>query len=443
MPTPEPEQTEDILEVENSKPLQALLWRRRWKKLRWLLWLLFMLPVGYFVVQLFIILAPRMRTEVVMMGTMTDSVQVTGQVVFNSTPVYGQAGHLYYTVPAGQRVAAGAEVAYVFSSEAGVEAMDALSRLEEEIAQLEEAAATHADGGDLDSLLNQLQTGLYGMLQAIDTGDYAGIEDPARQMALAANKIQVATGQQSSFQGRIQTLVQQQAYYRQQAVSEGAVVVEEGGYFAVSGKLDRIPLELETLLEMEPTQLQRALQAAPRYYSEDVVGHLVADYKWHFFCTVEARLASRFMVGDKSLRLSFPDHEGLEVPVTVEAVTVDEQENLATIQLYCDYIGDAQVLGLRVEKANIIFGEVKGIRIDKNALRLVDVPQADGSVQTLRGVYVQVANMVYFRRVNILVEDELYMLVPSTTTKGVNEVELYDTVVVDGGGVELYDRKIL
>ncbi len=72
-----------------------------------------------------------------------------------------------------------------------------------------------------------------------------------------------------------------------------------------------------------------------------------------------------------------------------------------------------------------------------------DVTNEDGSVNTYRGVYEEFGNMAYFRRIDIVMENEHYMMVPARYEEGVNEVELYDKIIIDSGGVELHDRRIL
>ena len=132
----------------------------------------------------------------------------------------------------------------------------------------------------------------------------------------------------------------------------------------------------------------------------------------------------------------------MSVPVIVESVEVDEAEGLAKVVLYCEYTS-ADTLRLRTEQARVVFDVKKGLLLEKSALRLVDEVDDAGNAVTYKGVYVKFGNMVYFRKVHILVENDFYMLVPGDTEAGVNEVEMYDEVVTDAGGVDLYDQKIL
>ncbi|MGD9559652.1 MAG: HlyD family efflux transporter periplasmic adaptor subunit [Oscillospiraceae bacterium] len=416
--------------------------RFRWKRYRWMLWLLLLVPVVYFAIEVASLLAPRVRTEVALTDSMTDALSVQGQVVLSSRAVMGSGGTLYYTVPAGQRVAAGAEVAQVFADEAAAQAMALVDEIDEEIALLQQAQQTAAESGDLDVLMGQMQQGIYGLLDGMERQAYDALRTARNEMLLAGNRWQVSTGQATDIAGRLAELSARRTGYARQAVATGSVAAPESGYFTPAARQDRQMPSYEEVAPLSPSLLKQLIELPPSYHSQKVVGHIVTDYKWHFFTVVSAKEAEKFVVGDKSLQITFPDVGDMMLPVMVKNVVVDEERGLASVELYCEYM-QPEVMQLRVENAQIVFGIEKGLKISKNALRLVDFENEDGSTTTHKGVYVRFGNMVYFRRVDILVEDDFHMLVPAVPEKGVNEVEMYDDVVVDTGGMELYDRKIL
>ncbi|MEG1407181.1 MAG: HlyD family efflux transporter periplasmic adaptor subunit, partial [Ruthenibacterium sp.] len=48
------------------------------------------------------------------------------------------------------------------------------------------------------------------------------------------------------------------------------------------------------------------------------------------------------------------------------------------------------------------------------------------------GVYVKYGNLIKFRKIDVLYENDTYLLVPKTYTKDVNEVKMYDEVILSG-----------
>ncbi|MDL2254517.1 hypothetical protein LJC49_10720, partial [Ruminococcaceae bacterium OttesenSCG-928-I18] len=379
--TREIEAPEDGETASVSKPPKT---RRR---LLWLLWLLILIPLVYIIIQVVIILMPRMRTQVAIQDVMTDALSVEGYVTLESVPVYG-GGVLYYTVPTGQRVSAGGEVALVFGSEAEAEAMAQLQNVTKELALLTDAQQTFSEGGDVDVYLRQMEDGLMEYLDALETGDYLALESPREEIALAANRIQVVTGNETDFNARIAYLNEEKARLEALAAPSGTITAPETGYFVPSGGQDRIPKSYEELTALAPTQLQQAMQEPPAYYDSSVSGHIVTDYHWRFFTVVTAEEAEKFSVGAK-LEISFPEASEEVMPVTVEQVEMDEQAGIAKIELLCENIGP-DILRLRMEKAEIIFDTQKGLRIENGALRVIEGETC---------VYVKFGNQVYLRRV--------------------------------------------
>lgn len=430
--------------VQNTGNKEGTLPQRRRKgRYLWLLWLFVAVPLVYFAVQVAVILAPTMQYEIATLHSMTEAVSVVGQVVLNSQPIYsGAAGHPYYTVPTGQRVTAGADIALVFENESAVQAMDNIKAIEEEIINLEDAQATMAQGKDMDSLLQQLQEGLYTLLDSAEKADYTDIDAAQNQMALSFNKMQIAAGDAASFAPRIQQLNQLKDQYSAMAQPLSTVQATAAGFFVPSSLQDAVPMDYAAISALSPPALKEALKNPPTFYGADVFGHIVSDFKWYFITTVSAQEAEKFVVGDKSLQLSFTNQNNLQVPVQVSKVQVHEESGTAKVELYCEYVSP-QVLLLRVEEAQVLFAQHKGVRISKSALRMMDVKDQDGNINTYKGVYIEFGNMVYFKRIQIIMEDNFYMLVPNEVIKDVNEVRVYDKVVIDPGGVELYDEKIM
>ena len=181
---------------------------------------------------------------------------------------------------------------------------------------------------------------------------------------------------------------------------------------------------------MTPAQLSDALAQPAQSNGAGTVGKLILDYRWYYYGLVSARQAQKFREGAR-VELSFPNVSSEKLPATVVSVSVDEAGDMAKVALLCDHINDA-VVTLEHEKAEITFATYDGIRIDKEALHIVEGQNC---------VYVQFGNVLYKRNVSILFEDSDYFLVPFDYEKGVNEVRLYDRVVVRGS--DLHDEKIL
>ncbi len=407
--------------------------RARWRVIRWIIVALVVVAVVYFAIQVVMVMMPRMRTQVAILETMTDSVDVTGFVCLDSAPVQGADGSLYYLVPTGERVSAGTDIALVFSSEAAAEKKAELATVEKELALLEQARGTGADGSDVDTLLRQMNTGLTDYLNILEKGDYGSIEGAKDEIALAANKMQVLTGAATGFDERVAELQQQKSALETAAVSTGELVAGESGYFVPSSHYDRVMPDRDRLDSLSPEALRDLCGQPLADSGVSVAGHIIRDYKWQFYTTITAKQAQKFSEGMK-LELAFPDTSEDTVPMRVETLTESGTEDgLVKVVLSCENISP-EIMQMRLENAQVIFSTVKGLRVDKNALRVIEGDTC---------VYVKFGNQVYLRRVKVLLEDENYVLMSRDYEEGVNELSLYDEVVVDAGGVELYDKRVL
>ena len=190
------------------------------------------------------------------------------------------------------------------------------------------------------------------------------------------------------------------------------------------------PAVPEALAAMSPAELKDALAQPSQTNDANVAGKLILDYRWRYYGLVTQKQAEKFVEGTR-VEISFPNVSAESVPTTVVNVTVDEENGTAKVELLCDYINET-VVTLEHEKADITFATYEGIRIDRQALHIVEGQNC---------VFVKYGNLVYQKNITILFENEDYILVPSKTTTGENEVKLFDEIVVRG--TDLYDGKIL
>lgn len=415
----------DEIYEEQEKP------RRKKSIFIMILILLISVPIIYIIVQLILIYIPDVRYETAMPDTMRDYISVKGFVTMESQPISGSGNTLFYTVPEGERIITGGEVAKIFSGETSASAWGYAEQLTTEIEQLESAKKTYTEGGDIDALAKQKLEGVYSLLDGIQSENYADLDSPKASIMLASNKMALVTGEQIDLDSRIAELTAQRDAFTAQAEVLGSITAPVSGYFVPSSKFDTIMETAENLNSLSAIELKNKTEATSEYYGSDVVGHIISDYKWEFFTTVSIEYADKFAVGNK-LEIAFPDYGDTAMPVKVETVTIDEENGIVKLGLLCEYM-NSNVLNMRCEKAELIFGTEKGLLVDKSALHLVD---------SVPGVYIKYGNMIYFRKVDILQEDDHYMLISDEKSE-TNQLGIYDEVIVDSGGLVLENEKIL
>ncbi len=398
------------------------------KTIRRLLLLLLLVPAVYILVQLALVLDRPFSTETAIQYTLSDSLELDGVLCFEEQPVLGE-GSLGYLVASGERVSAGTPVAEIYTDAAQGLARAQMESISRQIDLL--SKSQNAAGTDLSAQQGDMQSAVYDILDRIDRQDYAGMEKDEEEYLLAANKLQIMTGQIGSFADQIALLQEQLAQQQALLGSPQAISAPAGGYFVAASDTAFLAADTETLAVQTPAELAAFLQQGAEQQPGGLAGKVVTSYSWHFYglCTVQQ--SQKFAEGSK-VNISFPGHADTPRPAIVESVQLDEGAGLARIVLSCEYMS-ADLLALGRQPAQVDFVSYEGLRVDARALHIVD---------GARGVYVKYGSLTRFRRITVLYENEDYILVPLGGKVGTdNELRMYDEVIVEGS--DLRDGKLL
>lgn len=385
--------------------------------------LLFLLAAAYIIVQLYVILGREYKTEIAVLYTMADSVELPGFVMFDAINVPGE-GNLGYLVEDGERVSEGAVIAEKYTDDSQSAAREQLIRLQNNIDLL--TKSQNSAGSELTLLTTQTKTALYNLLDQLDTASYSGMQDAESEFLLAQNRLQISTGQTSGFQSTIAELEAERDTVAAQLEGLETITAEENGYFISAASAMPLDLEEETLADATPAQIQELLDQGVATSTASLAGRIVEGFSWRFYTVCDQDTAERFD-GVTNVRISIPGKEETPLDATVSSVELDEESGLAKIVIECQTI-NSDVLRLGQETAKIDLQTYQGLRIDKDALHIVDGE---------KGVYVKYGDLQRFRKIQILYEDDTYMLVPSDgSVGGDSEVRLYDEVIVEGSNLQ-------
>lgn len=385
--------------------------------------LLFLLAAAYIIVQLYVILGREYKTEIAVLYTMADSVELPGFVMFDAINVPGE-GNLGYLVEDGERVSEGAVIAEKYTDDSQSAAREQLIRLQNNIDLL--TKSQNSAGSDLTLLTTQTKTALYNLLDQLDTASYSGMQDAESEFLLAQNRLQISTGQTSGFQSTIAELEAERDTVAAQLEGLETITAEENGYFISAASAMPLDLEEQTLADATPAQIQELLAQGVATSTASLAGRIVEGFSWRFYTVCDQDTAERFD-GVTNVRISIPGKEETPLDATVSSVELDEESGLAKIVIECQTI-NSDVLRLGQETAKIDLQTYQGLRIDKDALHIVDGE---------KGVYVKYGDLQRFRKIQILYEDDTYMLVPSDgSVGGDSEVRLYDEVIVEGSNLQ-------
>ena len=382
----------------------------------------------YLAIQLYTIFHRSYKTETAIAYTMADSVELTGVAVFDGVDVPG-GGNLGYLVRDGERVTGGTVVAEHYTDTNQALLRERLDTLERSIALL--IKSQNSTGSELSVLTSQTRTALYDLLECMDTSRYDGITDAQENFLLAQNRLQISTGQAENFDAVVANLQGERSAIESQLGELDTVTASTNGYFVCAELAPSMEPEQESLDAASPMELQAMLDAGFPAADAGRAGRIVTGFSWRFYVACPIETAERFQQGN-TVQISVPGKQNDPLNATVESITKDEETGLAKLVFECQTI-NAQVLRLGVENARIDLKTYEGIRIDKNAMHIVNGE---------KGVYVKYGNLQKFLRITVLYENDTYLLVPKNGAPNTeNEVRLYDEVIVDG--TNLRDGQLL
>ena len=382
----------------------------------------------YIIVQCFVIFHRSYKTETAIKYTLAESITLDGVVAFDSVDVAG-SGDLGYLVQDGERVTNGTVVAEVYTDDSQGLQRERLDRLERTITLL--TKSQNSTGSDLSVLTNQTKQALYNLLDKINTAQYSGITDAEDTFLLAQNRLQVSTGQTAGFADTIAALQVEYDSIKAQLDALQTITATTNGYFSSTAASPAIAADRQALDDADPATLKKMLADGFPAAATDRAGQITTGFSWKFYAVCDLDTAARFD-NISSVKISVPGKQNTPLSATVEEVTLDKDNGLAKIVLQCQTI-NAEVLSFGQETAQIDLKTYEGIRIDKEALHIVDGQ---------RGVYVKYGNLQRFLKITTLYENDSYILIPENGKIGTdNEVRLYDEIIVQG--TNLQDGKLL
>lgn len=382
----------------------------------------------YIIAQCFVIFRRSYKTETAIKYTLAESITLDGVVAFDSVDVAG-SGDLGYLVQDGERVTNGTVVAEVYTDDSQGLQRERLDRLERTITLL--TKSQNSTGSDLSVLTNQTKQALYNLLDKINTAQYSGITDAEDTFLLAQNRLQVSTGQTAGFADTIAALRVEYDSIKAQLDALQTITATTNGYFSSTAASPAIAADRQALDDADPATLQKMLADGFPAAATDRAGQITTGFSWKFYAVCDLDTAARFD-NISSVKISVPGKQNTPLSATVEEVAPDKDNGLAKIVLQCQTI-NAEVLSFGQETAQIDLKTYEGIRIDKEALHIVDGQ---------RGVYVKYGNLQRFLKITTLYENDSYILIPENGKIGTdNEVRLYDEIIVQG--TNLQDGKLL
>ena len=375
-----------------------------------------------------------------------ESLSLSGYVVRQEQVLPDESSGLLQLVrEEGERVSAGGVVAAVFADQASLDLQTEIADLTSRIEQLQYAQEAELGVEITQRLDNQIHHSILSYRSALEAGRFQDAEEQGETLRSQVLKRDYSVSGDEDLTTQLQELQsQRQTLQSQAAGSVRRITAPAAGlYSAVVDGYETV-LTPESLADLTPPALE-SVTADESVQSN--VGKLVLGETWYYAAVLtaeeEEELEKAADAGELYLR--FAQGVDTDLPVTLESI--GPEENGQAVAILSGELYLSQLTLLREQSAQIIFSSVEGIRVPREAVRLVTetTENEDGTVTetTVTGVYCVSGREAEFKPVEVLYSNENFALVEADIASNQELLRLRpgDEVIINAR--DLYDGKVI
>ena len=368
-------------------------------------------------------------TESATYYTAADGLNITGLIIRNETLVKSQSGGVMHFIASdGSRVAKDGVIANIYDNESASITLTNIDSVNTKIADIEEMLSYNdLEAADLDMINSRVQKSLDSMIVSVSGGNYNNYSECKENLLSSLNRRQIAMGETSDFSSQLAALKSELATLSASLpAAKGTIKAEKSGYFVSKTDGYEQTLTTDILDTLTPEKLD---SVKAEQTPADVIGKIVSDYEWYIAAKVSINESLKYKEGD-SLIIYTSVKSYPQMPVTVKKINISESSSSAVLIFECSDM-NSELASMRSGPMTVVKKEYSGLKVPKNALRVVD---------SKRGVYVLTGMQIKFVEVNVLFSNDSYIICEKQT-EDENVLRLYDEVVTMGKN--LYDGKIV
>ncbi|MBQ6553007.1 MAG: hypothetical protein IJL83_05280 [Clostridia bacterium] len=388
------------------------------------------LLIAYVAYNIFNLIYDPVKTERALKVRVDDSITVAGVAIRSERIVdTSSTGIVDYLVSDGARVAKGERIANVYASASGADVEERLRDTEAEIARLEAALGAQGTGVDAYSIETNIRSGLSKLADACREGRLRNAEGVLGEVLTGFNMRQVVQGNVDGFTARLEELkAERERLKGARAGDYDTITSPDSGFFVSYTDSFEGIVDYDKITELSPKEIKALCERTPEVSDGSGSGKLIDQYGWFYVAPISEEDAARLEVG-KTLPVRFSASLAYDVYFTVEKLEADDDGNRAVI-FSCNNV-NSELACLRVDRATLRLNSFSGVRVNSDALRVVDGEQ---------GVYIARGQKVAFRKVDPIYTGDGY-IISKIRKDDPTMLQLYDDVII--GGRNMYAGKLI
>lgn len=364
-----------------------------------------------------------------------DTEDLTGYLLRDEIPIRNTTeGTVYTSLDEGEKIRKGELVATVYANAGEKDIQQRILEIDEKIRILEDS---QIDTSFLTSGVTTLDSNIYDYIQQsrldVEGNSLRSATKNKNNLLINLNKRQIIIRTVSTFQPLIENLKSQKAALESTLIGDlGQIYSSHAGYFSLDVDGWETSFTVAALENMTVTSFGELLEGQPEP-TQGIVGKIFMDYEWFTLCPVDKTQAVDYTI-NKEYTLEYPSTTNQVFGAVLDRMITQTDSDTVILVFRSNEITDGFRF-TRKQAVRVVKNQLEGLRINKEALRIVDGQQ---------GVYVLLGNNLRFRKVEIIYTSDDYYLIrrlKSTDADYANSLMLYDNVVL--GGKSLYDGKVV
>lgn len=391
-----------------------------------------MIFLGYHVVERF---SPGLELVDALPSKVTRTLSVEGYIMRNEEPLYAgvaTSGSVVSAVRNGGRVAVGSKIAEVYS-EASADIELRLSEIDEQISLLQKSKSENHSVQSTAGVDSNIYDTIAQIRGYVERGDYADALSLRSTLLVDIKKKAILTGEITDYDSQISKLQIEKSQLRSSlgACLETVYSGTSGYYFNEYDGYGAI-FSSDVMEDMTFDQFNNMILSDPYYGSKLCIGVMVHGYEWYIAVVTDREESDNFELNKK-----YPVHfiySNKSLDMRVERIINDSKNERSIIVFSSEKMPDGFDY-TRMQPIRISVQDYEGFKIPVTALRVV------GGYE---GVYIKDEVTIKFRRINVIYEDDGYVICtgdPTDEDDTYGWIKQNDTVVV--GGTELYSGKVV
>ena len=405
----------------------------------------------YAVKQLVGLFNSNIETETALAVTYEDSLELEGYIMRKETVLLSDTeGTMLATVKDGERVSNGKEVVRIYYTENDFSTENDIRNIDDRIEILEKSSIdTSYVTTDMDKMDEEINEILSGTLIHASENDLVGALSRKDDLLIEMNQRWLLSNPGKSYEGKLKELRNERTMYsgRLTGTSKAINTAQSGYYYSSADGYENI-FSSEHIVGLTVDKFMELKNSSPEVYSGKVAGKIVTDHRWYIVCPVTSVQADNFETGN-TYSIEFAYNYGTVLDLNLQSKVSDSKNGTELLVFVSNEVPQDFEFS-RMQKVKIIYKKHTGLKIPKDAMRVVD---------NVKGVYVVNGTEIEFKRAEEIYSFDDYYIIdsdpespkyskkyPRKTVKnneGKNEVvyygslSLYDSVVVKGK--DIYD----